>query len=55
MSGEDEEAIRLAVTAHIRHRETKYDTLLARGYDRDDARATVGRSVEEVLKSWEAG
>src|SRR3970040_1035452 len=33
----DETAVRLAVIAHIRHTETQYDDLLARGYDRHDA------------------
>ena len=37
----DEKAIRLAVIAHIRHRETNYDHLLARGYERHEARAAV--------------
>ena len=30
----DEEAVRLSVIAHIRHNETNYDELLAKGYDR---------------------
>ncbi len=30
----DENAVRLAVVAHVRHKETPYDTLLTRGYDR---------------------
>jgi len=30
----DEQAVRLAVTAYIRHTETLYDELLAAGYDR---------------------
>src|SRR3972149_2295225 len=34
----DETAIRLAVIAHIRHVETEYDTLLASGYERREAR-----------------
>jgi hypothetical protein len=51
----DEEAVRLAVTAHIRHRETDYDRLLARGYDRREARDAVERVVDQVLGSWEAG
>src|SRR5262249_40586915 len=37
----DQEAVRLAVRAHIRHMETKYDALLARGYDRREARGEV--------------
>jgi len=48
----DEDAIRLAVIAHVRHVETRYDTLLARGYDRQDARAEVAAAVERVLAQW---
>ena len=50
----DEEAVRLAVIASIRHRETKYDELLARGYDRWEARAAVEEAVRRVLRRWEA-
>jgi hypothetical protein len=48
----DEEAIRLAVVAHVRHRETSYDTLLATGHDRWDARAQVDDAVARVLDQW---
>jgi hypothetical protein len=51
----DEEAVRLAVVAHIRHIETDYDTLLAAGYDRQDARSAVRREVDRVLGEWKAG
>ena len=50
----DEEAVRLAVIAHVRHLETKYDKLLARGYDRWEARAAVEETVRWVLQRWEA-
>jgi hypothetical protein len=49
----DEEAIRLAVVAHVRHRETAYDTLLATGHDRHYARAQVEGAVARVLDQWE--
>jgi hypothetical protein len=49
-----EDAVRLAVVAHIRHRETDYDRLLARGYDRREARLKVENAVGKVLRSWEA-
>lgn len=49
----DEEAVRLAVIAHVRHRETKYDEFLARGYDRWEARATVEEAIHRVLDTWE--
>jgi hypothetical protein len=51
----DEEAVLLAVIAHIRHRETNYDRLLARGYDRREARVEVEKAVDLVLRNWEAG
>jgi len=50
----DEAAVRTAVIAHIRHRETDYDRLLALGNDRREARAAVERGVNQVLRSWEA-
>jgi hypothetical protein len=49
----DEQAVRLAVIAHVRHRETKYDRLLARGMDRWEARAAVEREVARVLERWQ--
>jgi hypothetical protein len=48
----DEEAVRLAVIAHIRHRETDYDRLLARGHERHEARTAVERAVSSVINSW---
>jgi hypothetical protein len=48
----DMQAIQLAVIAHIRHAETKYDFLLAKGYDRFDARAIVKDSVDQILMKW---
>lgn len=48
----DETAVTLAVRAHVRHRHTRYDSLLARGEDRADARARVHDRVEEVLDRW---
>jgi hypothetical protein len=50
----DENAVLLAVTAHIRHRETNYDELLGRGWDRSDARSAVAGRIDEVLSRWEA-
>lgn len=46
------EAVRLAVQAHVRHAETSYDELLARGVDRDAARARVADEVRAVLAAW---
>jgi hypothetical protein len=48
----DEDAIRLAVVAHIRHRETSYDDLLTGGYERGAARARVRDEVAAVLRAW---
>lgn len=49
-----EEAVRLAVVAHLRHAETDYDELLGRGWDRHDARRGVQAQVDHLLLSWEA-
>ena len=48
----DEDAVLLAVRAHVRHRETSYDELMAMGSERVDARESVRVSVEEVLRKW---
>jgi hypothetical protein len=50
----DENAVRLAVIAHIRHAETRYGELLAMGYERSEARAEVEAAVRGVLRNWEA-
>ena len=50
----DENAVLLAVVAHIRHRETNYDELLGRGWDRSDARSAVAGRIDEVLSRWQA-
>jgi hypothetical protein len=44
----------LAAIAHIRHLETDYDRLLARGYGRREARMEVESAVGKILRSWEA-
>jgi hypothetical protein len=48
----DTEAIDLAVRAHIRHAETDYDNLLARGTGRAAARHSVAEAVAVVLDRW---
>jgi hypothetical protein len=48
----DDEAVKLAVVAHVRHRETAYDEMLAGGEDRLEARALVRDEVEAVLERW---
>jgi hypothetical protein len=51
----DEKAVRLAVIAHVRHAETRYDELLAEGYERSRARESVEEEVLKTLARWEAG
>jgi hypothetical protein len=48
----DEKSILLAIIAHIRHAETKYDELLSQGLERWDARDKVQGQVDEVLSRW---
>jgi len=48
----DDEALRLAVGAWVRHHHTNYDDLLMRGVERDDARSRVRDKMEEVLERW---
>jgi hypothetical protein len=50
----DRDAIDLAVRAHIRHTETQYDQLLARGDDRHEARRSIAALVDQVAKRWSA-
>ncbi len=50
----DDDAVRLAVIAHVRHVETDYDTLLGRGVERYDARRRVHARIEQVLADWDA-
>src|SRR5215813_3260677 len=49
----DEEAVHQAVVAHIRHATTSYDELLARGWDRHEARRQVAHQVQCVLERWQ--
>lgn len=48
----DENAIRPAVIAHVRHVETQYDELLMSGVDRFEARFCVEGAVRSVLAIW---
>jgi len=48
----EENAIRLAIIAHIRHAETSYDELLAKGLERWEARFRVEDTVNEILRKW---
>jgi hypothetical protein len=49
----DEEALRLAVIASIRHTHTHYDELIMQGVDRAIARNEVHEQIERVLSDWE--
>jgi len=49
----DEEALRLAVAASIRHNHTNYDRLMMEGVDRATARDEVLDQIERVLSDWE--
>lgn len=49
----DEDAVRAAVVAHVRHAETEYDRLLARGRERREARTLIAKDVERVLAAWQ--
>jgi hypothetical protein len=51
----DDEAVQLAVVAHVRHDETNYDELLARGVERRDARDRVRDEVDRVLSRLRQG
>lgn len=42
----------LAIIAHVRHRHTKYDALLASGVERTAARRAVNRKIECVMRDW---
>ena len=49
----DEEAVRLAVIAHLRHTETDYDEYLMKGYERSEARNLVREKIEKKMDKWE--
>jgi hypothetical protein len=48
----DPDMIELAVRAHIRHRESEYDELIATGWERHEARAIVRPTVDRIAASW---
>jgi hypothetical protein len=49
----DAAAVRLAVIAHIRHKYTEYDRLMAQHDDQQLARWEVRPKIEEILDKWE--
>ncbi len=48
----EEDAVLLAVRAHVRHVHTPYDRLLARGRERYEARDEVALAVAKRLEDW---
>jgi hypothetical protein len=48
----DEQAIRLAVVASLRHQDTDYDALLMAGVPRTDAREQVQPDIDRALAAW---
>ncbi|MBU0729431.1 MAG: DUF2293 domain-containing protein [Proteobacteria bacterium] len=48
----DENAVHLAVQAHIRHSKTNYDNLLNSGCDRCDARQIVREKINDAMSKW---
>lgn len=49
----EEDKIRLAVIAHVRHTHTGYDDLLINNVERREARRLIEAKVQRVLASWE--
>jgi len=49
----DDEMVRLAVLAHVRHSETNYDQLLGSGWFRNEARKEVRTHMEEIAEKWQ--
>lgn len=48
----DEEAVLLAVAAHVRHSHSDYDRLLDSGVERHEARGRVRAQVDAVMAQW---
>jgi hypothetical protein len=48
----EEESVRLAVIASVRHRHTNYDEILMESADRPGARAQVRDEINEILRAW---
>lgn len=46
------DALTAAVIAAIRHNHTRYDQLLMRGWNRNDARDAVRDAIERIIESW---
>jgi hypothetical protein len=48
----EEDSVRLAVVASIRHRHTRYDEILMASADRAGARARVRHEIDQILRAW---
>lgn len=51
----DDEMVRLAVVAHVRHLHTTYDQTIARTRDKRGSRAVIRADVQAVLTAWQGG
>ena len=51
----NDQYVRLAVIAHVRHTETDYDSLLSSMFDKKSARKLIRDKVDEILSLWEQG
>ena len=49
----DEQAVRLAVVASVRHGDTGYDELLMAGVPRGEARTRVRPDIDRILATWQ--
>ncbi len=49
----DDDALRLAVVAHVRHVHTRYDEMLMNGTPRQEARTAIAARIDEVLRRWQ--
>jgi len=49
----DPDAVRLAVIAAVRHRDTRYEELLMQGVARTQARELIRDDVDQVLRGWQ--
>ncbi len=48
----EDEALRLALRAHVRHVHTDYDKRRGNGMPRDDARSAVASDVDDIMDAW---
>jgi len=51
----NEEMVRLAVIAHVRHLHTTYDQTIDRTKDKRGSRAAIRRDIRAVLAAWQRG